>query len=244
MHALSAAELLDLWDDGAGQAPLHRALGLLSAVYPEMSLQSLADLTIGERDARLLRLREALFGPQMSSVLTCPACRERLDLKLDVGEILAASRPEQPSELSADIAGYSVTFRLPTSLDLLAAASQADAETARSLVFQRCLLSARTEPDDPEHGPLPAEVVSGVVQRMGEADPLADIQLRVTCPSCAQTWRAVFDIVTFLWTEIEAWAARIASDVHILASAYGWNERDILALSPARRQLYLDKVGA
>ena len=57
-------------------------------------------------------------------------------------------------------------------------------------------------------------------------------------------WRAVFDIVTFFWSEIEAWACRILREVHILASAYGWCERDILALTSARRQFYLEMVQA
>jgi hypothetical protein len=33
-------------------------------------------------------------------------------------------------------------------------------------------------------------------------------------------------------------------DVHELASAYGWRESEILALSPQRRQAYLELVRA
>jgi hypothetical protein len=33
-------------------------------------------------------------------------------------------------------------------------------------------------------------------------------------------------------------------DVHALASAYGWSEREILALSDTRRRLYLEMVSA
>jgi hypothetical protein len=31
-------------------------------------------------------------------------------------------------------------------------------------------------------------------------------------------------------------------EVHLLASAYGWRESDILAMTPWRRQLYLELV--
>jgi hypothetical protein len=31
-------------------------------------------------------------------------------------------------------------------------------------------------------------------------------------------------------------------DVHALATAYGWREADIVAMSPWRRQVYLDMV--
>jgi hypothetical protein len=32
-------------------------------------------------------------------------------------------------------------------------------------------------------------------------------------------------------------------EVHTLAWAYGWREADILAMSPARRQFYIELVG-
>jgi hypothetical protein len=52
----------------------------------------------------------------------------------------------------------------------------------------------------------------------------------------------MFDIVSFLWTEIAAEAKRLLREVHILASAYGWREADIFSLSPLRRQFYLEAV--
>jgi hypothetical protein len=91
---------------------------------------------------------------------------------------------------------------------------------------------------------LPEEVVAGIARSMAEADPLADIQLGLTCPACERQWHVVFDILSFLWTEIEVWAWRMLADVHTLARAYGWGEREILSLSPTRRQFYLEMVGA
>jgi hypothetical protein len=78
---------------------------------------------------------------------------------------------------------------------------------------------------------------------MAKADPLADIQLALSCPFCGLGWKAAFDIVSFLWREIESLAGRLLRDVHTLAFAYGWHERDILALSPMRRQFYLALIG-
>ena len=74
--------------------------------------------------------------------------------------------------------------------------------------------------------------------------------LRPTCNSISAVRSAgrggarTFDIGAFFWSEIDAWAGRILQQVHVLASAYGWSERDVLALSPVRRQLYLGMVGA
>src|SRR5262249_29486760 len=91
---------------------------------------------------------------------------------------------------------------------------------------------------------LPYEVVEAISEGMAKADPFADIQLAICCTLCDHRWRAVFDIVSFLWREIENLAARLMRDVHALASAYGWCEREILALSPVRRDFYMRSLSA
>ena len=86
---------------------------------------------------------------------------------------------------------------------------------------------------------LPDDVARQVVERISAIDPQADTRVNLTCPECRNGWSEMFDIVSFFWAEIDAWARRILQDVNVLARAYGWRERDILALSPVRRQLYL-----
>ena len=244
MRALSAWELLDVWETGLAQAPTERALALLAAACPESSTDDLAALTIGQRDGKLLTLREGLWGSKMPAVVVCPGCQERLELILDTPEMLANAQNSPPPEIPLSMADYRVTFRLPASVDVLEAMGHASPEVARAMLFERCLLSAEQGGGPVNLDKLPPELVAGVAKSMAEADPLADIQLALTCPSCEHRWRALFDIVSFLWTEIEAWAWRMLNDVHTLARAYGWRERDILTLSPTRRQFYLDMVGA
>ena len=79
---------------------------------------------------------------------------------------------------------------------------------------------------------------------MAEVDPQADVQMDLTCPACGHQWQALFDIESFFWREISAWANRILREVHALASAYGWRESDILSMSTWRRQTYLNLIGA
>lgn len=243
MRALSAGELLEVWEVGFAQALMERALALLATVCAEDSWDHLAALSIGQRDAKLLMLREGLWGPRMDAVVVCPGCRERLQLALDTRELLSNSNSAQPSETTLDIAEYKIIFRLPTSLDLIATNGHPPNGGYKPLI-ERCLLSAQHGGVPVESDKLPVEVVESFIKCMAEADPLADIQLSLTCPSCEHRWRALFDIVSFLWTEIEVWAWRILSDVNTLARAYGWSERDILSLSPTRRQFYLEMVGA
>ena len=65
MRALSAPELLSVWERGQAQPPVQRTLTLLAAACPGILPDALAELSIGQRDARLLTLREWTFGPQL-----------------------------------------------------------------------------------------------------------------------------------------------------------------------------------
>jgi hypothetical protein len=244
MRALTAGELLEVWEAGFAQAPTERALALLAVACPETSPDALAALSIGQRDAQLLTLRQWLWGAQMPAVVVCPGCRDRLELSLDTREMLADSPAEPPGEISLSIDEYHMTFRLPTSRDLIATSGLANPEDCRNFILERCLISAEHCGYSTIPRELPLLVVTGLVEGMAQADPLADIQLDLSCPACRHQWRSVFDIVSYIWTELEVLAWKLLSDVHSLASAYGWSERDILSLSPTRRQFYLDRVGA
>jgi hypothetical protein len=225
MRALSATELLNVWESGRSQVPLQRALTMLAAACPEASPDSLANLTIGQRDERLLELREAIFGSAVTGVIDCPECGENIELNFNCSDIRPATEPEPPQELTVQSNGREVRFRLPTSADLLVA------DTAEELL-ERCLLSGG------DHGT--EDLVPAVSEKMLSTDPMAEIQLALNCPSCQHKWEAPFDIVTFLWREINAAARRLLREVHTLASVYGWTEGEILALNPARRRVYLE----
>jgi hypothetical protein len=79
---------------------------------------------------------------------------------------------------------------------------------------------------------------------MAELDPLADVQLALTCPECEAEELVTLDIARFFWNEVDAWAGGVLQQVHALAMAYHWRQDDILALSPRRRQIYLDMLNA
>jgi hypothetical protein len=225
MRALSATELLSVWESGSNEVPVQRALTMLAAASPETSSDSLARLTLGQRDARLLALREMMFGSDATGVTDCPECGERIELRFSCSDIHPATDTESPTEVAVKSNGREVRFRLPTSADLLAVSSSGQ-------LLERCLLSRGNR--------LREDFLPAVSEKMSSADPMADIQLALNCPNCEHKWKAAFDIVAFLWREISAAARRLLREVHTLASAYGWTEAEILALSPARRRFYLE----
>jgi hypothetical protein len=244
MVAPSAPELLRIWERSYRRAPVQRALELLAAAYPERSAESLADLSIGQRDARLLLLRERLFGPQMNAVLECPKCKGNVELNLTPADVRADAALPPPEELSLSMSGFEVCFRVPTSRDVLETGWGGDPARERQMILERCVLSVRREGMDATCDELPAELMEALAERMAEADPLAEVRLAISCPVCDHRWKVIFDIVSFLWSEIEAWGVHVLREVHALAMAYGWNEREILGLSAARRQFYLEMVQA
>jgi hypothetical protein len=243
MHALSALALLNTWERGLTQSSVQRALTLLAAACPEIPVEALARLSIGQRDSLLLTLREWTFGEQIVSVATCPGCGDRLELNFQIADIRVATHAQPAEELSLSVADYKVRFRLPNSQDLDAVATQTPTAAIQQSLLKRCILLASCQGETQTIEQLPPDVVDAVVEQMALADPQAEVLLALACPSCDRQWKSTFDIASFFWSEIHAWAIRTLREIHILASAYGWCEADILAVSPYRRQLYLEMVG-
>jgi hypothetical protein len=115
---------------------------------------------------------------------------------------------------------------------------------AVATLLDRCVIHARRNRDGGlvHASELPADVAQAIADRMAEIDPQAALELDVDCPTCGEKWRTPFDIESFFWSEIGAWARRTLSEVHLLASSYGWREADILNMSAWRRQYYLDLI--
>ena len=79
MRRLSGQEIVRIWEVGQGQHPLDQAITILMSVYPEASHDTLALLSIGQRDACLFKAREQTFGQRLSSLAVCPACQEQIE---------------------------------------------------------------------------------------------------------------------------------------------------------------------
>jgi len=233
MRPLSSRELLDVWEECLDQSPVERAILLLrAACQNDPGL-----LAVGERDARLLTLREWTFGSAVAALAACPECGDSQELNFQISDVRAdAASRSAPLRLSRD--GYDVEFRPPNSLDLRALESGGCVAN----LLDCCVMHATRDGEAVAPSQLPAEIVSAVSESMSEADPQSEIRLAVACSNCGHRWSATFDALSFFWSEIQGWAGRLLNEVHQLAAAYGWSESDIVALSPLRRHLYLNLV--
>lgn len=231
-----------MWEEGANQTLIQKSLHLLGVACAVSDLNNIAKLSIGERDARLLQLREWMFGPRLINIANCPACAEPVEWETDLRNIrLQALPPEISSkEFHLEVAGFNLRFRLPNSHDLARAAAHSVYRTDPKKLLVDCILAVQHEQKDFPIDDLPDHVFGGLDQRMAEEDPQADIRMLLTCPVCSHQWEGQFDIVSYLWVEINTWARHMLQEVYLLARAFGWSEYDILNMSPQRRQLYLE----
>jgi hypothetical protein len=237
----SNSDLIALWERGTGEHPVNRALMLLAACSPSESQDELARLSIGTRDARLIEIYERLFGPSLDAFAHCPACNEPLEYMLSTQELTASAASAAPlSPLTLDAGRISLRLRLPDSLDLRAVSACTEPELAAKMLTERCIVEATRGGQPVPPADLPPGINQTISSALAAADPGAEMLIDLNCAVCCHPWQVTLDIERFLWSKISATAKRLLRDVHALASAYGWREPDILALSTVRRQTYLE----
>lgn len=234
MHPLAGSELLSLWERGARRHALDRSALLAAAARPDWDAASIVDRPLGAVNASLLQLRSASFGPHIAGHADCAQCGQRLAFTLDARQLLAlADADTRPS--STDAAG--LRLRAPSLRDLAAVAHEADAERATRTLLARCTLAG-------DAAQIDTAALREAEQALDALDPQADLAIALHCVACGHAGAAQLDPGALLWDDIETQAQRLLEQVHRLASAYGWSEDQILALSPARRASYLALQGA
>lgn len=239
MRALPGSELLSLWERGTSRHSLDRSALMAATARPDWPAEAIADLPLGAVNASLLQLRASCFGARIDGHADCPRCGQRLAFTLDALELVASARDDAHDDVLAarqvDICGLRI--RAPSLRDLAAVAAEPDAERAARRLLARCTLAG-------DAARLDDAALRAVEEGLDALDPQADLALALQCVACGHADLVQLDAGQLLWEEIEARAHLLLREVHQLASAYGWSEARILALTPARRASYLAMVGA
>lgn len=228
--------LLAAWEDCHGRTHAEVAVRLAALAGDDVDATS----SVGRRDQALLDVRSRLLGPNFELRIDCPSCSVRLELEITVDEVRRRSGDASATHV-IDVDSCRATFRLPDSIDLAEAVEAPTRSQRWTQLWQACVQVER-------HGQVldvadvPPTVIEAVESEMRRLDEQAVASESLTCPDCGQTWDAVFDIVPVIWAEFDGLVRRQLADVHQLASAYGWSESELLALGPARRAFYLDRV--
>ncbi|MGA3129742.1 MAG: hypothetical protein ABSD59_03010 [Terracidiphilus sp.] len=235
---MTSAEMLSFWETGSRLSPLDR--GVLAAQMVGVPASQAADLPLGERNRALARLYREHFGGALKGFTQCTECGEKLEFDFDLQQVVDAP----PLKASEAVVVGRWKFRLPTSRALAMALNGGEETAAGDRLLAQCLAEpAGTDPSWSEAVPgWSEEEMAAIEEKLAEADALAEILIGFKCPECGAAFEEVLDLGSFLWSEVEDAARQLFDDIHLLASAYGWTEDEVLQLSAMRRDAYVRRV--
>jgi hypothetical protein len=235
MAAASPAPLLDVWEQGLAARPASRTHALLRVADPTLASTTPEELLVGAADAALISLRSRLFGREVEGIAGCPECGEEVEVAFGLDELRLPAPSSELARVHVRLGGQTVAVRRPRVSDLLAAETEPNVGAARRALLRRVLADTPLSADE-----LPEDEAAAIGEGLAEVATAAAIDLSLDCPSCGASWLEEFDPASFLWDELDTWARRLLADVHVLASAYGWTEQEVLALADGRREVYLE----
>jgi hypothetical protein len=239
MRALAGELLLAAWEEGAPEHDLGRALTLLSIALPDTDREQLGALPIAQRNLLLLRLHGLTFGPLLNVFGVCPKCAEQFEFAVPAAEMAAGLEGQSPGSrmMTWREAGRQYQLRAVTTDDLLATLGVPEAAAAQDLLLACCLEVSPGEPGG-------STALAAVLPRFEQLNAAAELRCWIECPECSTRELLDLDMARFLWMEVRNGARRLLGEIHELASAYGWSERDIAGMGAGRRAAYLEMLGA
>lgn len=237
MQSLSAADVLNLWEQGVGLHAIDQGLLVLSRAFPEHDYEYLTTRALGHRDALLFEVHRRTFGDRLDAYTQCPECQEPLEFSLSCERLSGDPTHGEALTKIVTIQGSDFTLRCPNSRDAAAAAAGENLEAARKVLLVLCAVPAAGSAANIDTLPEPTQ--AAIASELGAMDPLAETLVDLVCPACGHAWQGIFEIMTFLWSKIRGRARRLLQEVDVLARVYNWNEADILAMSETRRGLYV-----
>ena len=214
------------------------------------------ELTVGDRQALLLRLREVTFGPVVTAVLRCPwpGCGARMDLDFSTRDVPVreARSSDRVHELllseqaagTADVDARRVRFRLPDGSDQEAVGDRGDPNPAAAcgMLLARCVVElGPAAPPTPEQVEQLSPLARLEIERaMAERAAGPQLSLEADCPECSRCFVLPFDVQDFFFGELRASPELLLREIHYLAYHYHWGEAEILDMTRDRRQRYIE----
>jgi hypothetical protein len=184
-----------------------------------------------------LQVRRDWLGDLVRTDAACGSaqCRQRVDIAFSIGDYLDHHRPRAFRGATPEpggtgwlvLSGTEVRFRVPDLGDLLAALATADPDET---LVHRCVRPAR----------VPAALARRVDRALAALAPSQASDVTGRCPECGQQMSLRFDPVSYALAELRDAAAGVHEQVWLLASAFGWREREILRMPRRRRAVYAD----
>ncbi len=242
---LDPTSLVDLWETHAQRGALHAGITALERA----GNRDVLSLTLGDRNERLLTLRQAHLGDDLNLVATCPHCGVDVEATVSCDQLIAAGSEDDATDRDGAKAergswdltldGYRIRMRPLRVAAEVGAVAADDLESARAVLITAAVTEAFREADVVEPTQLPEAVVVAAGDSVLQADRLAEVELQIMCPECSRSWPASLDVSRLVPEELSRLGAELLGDVDLLARTYGWTEAAVLALPAARRATYV-----
>ncbi len=246
MRSLTSTELLKVWEENLNKSLVHKSMHLLAVAYSVSDMTQLTHLSIGDRDSKLFQLREWMFGTRLVNLANCPQCLEHMEWEMSTQDFLhdQVQGLKDPDQFDLSVDDFQLRFRLPNSNDLINAVSNQEYQKSPDKILKDCIVHAKRKDQNYGETKFPDSVLKALDEQINQKDPKANISILLSCQSCDHQWEIAFDILSYLWTEIDNWAKHILQEIYTLARAFSWSEKDILEMSPRRRRMYLQMLYA
>lgn len=221
----------------------HTALQLLDrllveAPHTHVGPGDAAALTASDRDRLLAAVYRRAYGDHITGTVHCIHCGDPFDLHFSLPALLDSLRQEAAS---ADVqrtpdGAFALPdgrrFRLPTGQDEMAVAHLPAAEAEHTLLA-RCLLEGDA-----------TKTPEAVQQAMEQVGPVLHLDLKGKCAACGEYQPIRFEMQSYLLRAIASERRRLAGEIHLVASTYGWALQDILGLPRSQRQMFAALIEA
>jgi hypothetical protein len=199
-------------------------------------------MSAGDREALLLHIRRLTLGSQISCLLSCMHCKQKMDLNLEISELLLAPYAHSQETHAVEIGdGYRVRFRVPNGADqeFVAGTQEDSVDTAAEALLARCIEYVGLQ-DQPGLLDLPRSVLHELPARMAALDPQAEIALDLTCPECRSRFTVPFDAGDYFFRELALQERQLYRELHAISLHYHWSEDAALRLTRRKRQTYFE----
>lgn len=189
-------------------------------------------------------------GDQLTIDLTChqPSCGEVMELELSRSELAEIQASSPDPAITAEWGDRRFDLRRPTGADQRHWLGQSFANPQAAIERMVTTLLPESQREAFHHvcQTQGAENAPGWLSRLNEAmeqlDPLINFGFQLVCPNCSTADFYPVDLGALALQKLWQAQDRLFETIHRLAAYYHWNEAEILAIPPQRRQRYLDRI--
>lgn len=216
-----------------------RVTDVLAAGLEGLSRDQARALSAGSRAWLLQQLAGSLRGGGEDWFEgRCEHCGALFDLAFDLGALPAKPPEAGFPAVTVETSAGPRRFEIPNGFHEEALAVSPEAGEAA----QRRFVALAGLDDDAQAfaAAATADDLACIDAALEAASPEAAEETRCQCPGCGEVTEARVDPLAFAFPR----EAELIGEIHQMAGAYHWSERDILALPTSRRRRYLELIGA